>query len=236
MSPALVGRVLDTWERGVDLDVQERASLALGLVGDVRDPSILTFHERDLALVDVRRSLFGDGFDGVVCCPACGEVFDIRLDLAALDRSPPAAEPVRVEVDGYAAQVRPPIAADVSPVTIAAPAEYAEALFVRCVLEATHHGAPIAADRLPAAVRAAAASALSAQGMEGPYADLTCGDCGRDWRAPIDIARGLLDDLDDWARRLLYDIHSLASAYHWSERDIIALPMRRRLFYLEAIG
>ena len=236
MSPTLVERVLDTWERGVDLDVQERAGLALGLAGDAREPSNLALHERDMALVDIRRSLFGDAFDGVVCCPTCGEAFDLRLDLSVLERDPQAADPVRVEVDGFTAQVRPPDAGDLAVLTSVAAPDYAAALFVRCVVEATHDGAPVGAETLPAAVRAASALALAERGMEGPSADLICGECGCDWRAPIDIARGLLDDLDDWARRLLRDIHSLARAYHWSERDIIALPMRRRMFYLEAIG
>lgn len=31
---------------------------------------------------------------------------------------------------------------------------------------------------------------------------------------------------------MLRDVHTLARAYHWSERDILALPLPRRLAYL----
>ena len=36
-------------------------------------------------------------------------------------------------------------------------------------------------------------------------------------------------------RRMLEDIHRLASRYHWSEDAILRLPLRRRLAYLQLI-
>lgn len=30
---------------------------------------------------------------------------------------------------------------------------------------------------------------------------------------------------------VLHEVHQLASAYHWSERDILGLTLRRRLAY-----
>ena len=36
----------------------------------------------------------------------------------------------------------------------------------------------------------------------------------------------------DRARELLRDVHRIARAYHWSERDILALTLQRRLAYL----
>lgn len=34
------------------------------------------------------------------------------------------------------------------------------------------------------------------------------------------------------ADALLREVHRLARAYHWSERDILSLPLNRRLGYL----
>ncbi|SHN13681.1 hypothetical protein [Cryptosporangium aurantiacum] len=34
------------------------------------------------------------------------------------------------------------------------------------------------------------------------------------------------------AQRLLRDVHQIAQAYHWSERDIFGLSLSRRLAYL----
>jgi len=236
MSPALVDRVLDVWERGVDLTVQERASLVAGLDGENRDPACLAVHERDAALLRLRRTLFGDRFDGMVNCPACATAFDLPIDLAVLEQSAAEVHAVRVETEGWAAEVRAPSCADLLTLEGETPVEYAAALFERCVVHPTRGGEGVAARDLPPEFRAAAAAALAARGADGPSADLSCGECGHAWRAPIDVARALLDELDDWARRLMDDIHRIARAYHWSERDILALPLRRRLFYLEAIG
>jgi hypothetical protein len=38
------------------------------------------------------------------------------------------------------------------------------------------------------------------------------------------------------ARRLLLEVHNLASAYGWSESDILSMSALRRRYYLEMIG
>jgi hypothetical protein len=41
----------------------------------------------------------------------------------------------------------------------------------------------------------------------------------------------LWSELEEWAHRVLVDIHTLAGAYGWSERQILALsPVRRQLY------
>ena len=73
-----------------------------------------------------------------------------------------------------------------------------------------------------------------------PQADVrlavACPACDRDWAAPFDIATFLWAELDAWAVRLLFEVHLLASAYCWSEADVLALSPVRRRFYLEAVG
>ena len=43
-------------------------------------------------------------------------------------------------------------------------------------------------------------------------------------------------EIDAWARRTLRDVHALASAYAWSERDVLALSPTRRTLYRELCG
>ena len=138
----------------------------------------------------------------------------------------------------FAATVRPPGAQDLLALPVGLPADA-----VRGGLVPTLRGAgdvPWASGRAFGAAGRntgpAAAAALSERGMESPSADLTCGECGHRWVAPVDIAGVLLRDVDAWARRYLDEVHRIASAYHWSERDILALSAARRQFYLEAIG
>ena len=46
----------------------------------------------------------------------------------------------------------------------------------------------------------------------------------------------LRSELQHRARSLYREVHTLASAYHWSEADILRLPRRRRQIYLEMAG
>ncbi|HWW62087.1 MAG TPA: phage baseplate protein, partial [Thermoanaerobaculia bacterium] len=72
-----------------------------------------------------------------------------------------------------------------------------------------------------------------------PQADvalvLTCPECAHEWREPFDIVTFFWNEVSVAARRLLGEVHELASAYHWSERDILALSPARRDAYLELV-
>jgi hypothetical protein len=52
----------------------------------------------------------------------------------------------------------------------------------------------------------------------------------------LHIASYLWGEIDDWARRVLRDIHVLASAYGWRESDILDMNARRRETYLQMLG
>ncbi|MFD0428254.1 hypothetical protein ACFQ60_09340 [Streptomyces zhihengii] len=62
---------------------------------------------------------------------------------------------------------------------------------------------------------------------------IACPECGEATPAELDITSYLWTELDTWARDLLLDVHLLASAYGWSEPEILALSPTRRRYYLE---
>ena len=230
--------VLQVWERGAGRPAVERAALALELAAPADRPADpVALVARDAVLLRLRTSLFGSMLDAVVRCPQCETEFDLPVDLTELAGELPTGGSVAVEADGFAATVRAPGSQDLLDLPLDQPPEtFADALFRRCVEQATQLGHPVAPSALPPAIRAAAAAELSAQRMEGPSVDLACGVCGQEWRAPIDIESVLGRDIDAWAMRRFDEVHRLAAAYHWSERDILALHPARRRFYLEAIG
>ena len=61
---------------------------------------------------------------------------------------------------------------------------------------------------------------------------LVCPNCGKQWEDTVDIAAFLWADIDARARRLLREVHTLGSAYGWTEREILSLSDRRRAVYL----
>ena len=52
----------------------------------------------------------------------------------------------------------------------------------------------------------------------------------------LDVARFLLREVAAAARRLMADIHELASAYGWSEAAIASMSAARRAAYLEMLS
>jgi hypothetical protein len=90
---------------------------------------------------------------------------------------------------------------------------------------------------LPAAVVDAVAKEMA---EADPQADVqvavACPMCGHRGRATFDIVSFLWSEVDAWACRILREVHTLASAYGWCERDILALSPVRRQFYLAMVG
>jgi hypothetical protein len=73
--------------------------------------------------------------------------------------------------------------------------------------------------------------------MADPMAEirlaLRCPECENEWEEDLDIVSFLWCEIEARARRLLFEIHTLASAYGWTETDILALSDRRRALYFE---
>lgn len=62
-----------------------------------------------------------------------------------------------------------------------------------------------------------------------------CPFCDADNEIELDLETSLLNLLVTRQHGLLEDIHLLASTYHWSEEEIVRLPLSRRSFYIERI-
>jgi hypothetical protein len=64
---------------------------------------------------------------------------------------------------------------------------------------------------------------------------LHCPQCGNEWDETLDLTTFLWSEIEARAKRLLMEIHSLASAYGWTEKEILSLSEPRRAFYLEMV-
>jgi hypothetical protein len=66
--------------------------------------------------------------------------------------------------------------------------------------------------------------------------ELSCPACQNRRSIIFDVLSYLWSEIDDWARRLVMEVHTLASAYGWSESDIMAMSARRRHLYLQVLS
>lgn len=190
--------------------------------------------EREADLFALRRALFGERMQVRLECAACGADMEFELDAGELAGSLGSSQDsvVRVQQDGWDVEFRLPGIADLH--AAARAADPRTALLARCLVSAVHDGTAAAAGELPVPVQRRIAEAVEAA---DPGADLVidvaCPDCGEATRAELDIASYLWTELDAWARDVLLDVHLLATAYGWSEPEILALSPTRRRYYLE---
>lgn len=213
-------------------------------IGGIDTPAIeqvleLTAGDRERLLLALCERLFGPEVDLIATCPSCSEAAEFSIRFADILPAHPvtkvSADP-HVELDAggetWAARLRPPTGADL---------EYAarngsrgvRQLITNCVVELTDpadkHVIPSA---LPAACEDQVADALLAL---DPAAETRiaaeCPVCGHKIDALLD-GYALLQNGLGGSQRVYDDVFRMARAYHWSEAEILSLPLRRRRHYL----
>jgi len=235
--------LLAVWESGLQSSPAERAIAFLRTSMDegADDPGHFPIGGRDARLLSLREQIFGPEINGVVSCARCGESIELRFPVGGL-RLPEREVPARLafDVDEYSAEFRLPNSFDLAAVQNAGSRNGESAprmLLDRCLSRATRSGEPITAAELPESVVDAIADTMAAA---DPQAEiefaLECPGCGRQWNELFDIESFLWDELQAWAGRTLLQIHQLASAYGWSEQEILSLSPARRNAYLGLIG
>jgi hypothetical protein len=63
----------------------------------------------------------------------------------------------------------------------------------------------------------------------------TCPTCGADCDVPVDLESLALQQLAARQKRVLREVHLLASRYGWTEEEVLAVPSQRRARYLALI-
>ncbi|MCC7362778.1 MAG: hypothetical protein IT303_00265 [Dehalococcoidia bacterium] len=239
MHALTAAQMLDVWESAQGIDPTARPVAVLAAAGVPRaELASASIARRDAMLFELRRHAFGNDLRALVTCPACAEPLEFTAAASALAPDParPGA-PVVLEVGGLRVAIRPPATADLAAVRGAASVEAArDALLERCIAELLRAGEPIPFAALTPGERDAIAAAASDHpAFADPVLELECAACEAAWEAPFDIAAYFWDELRAFASRLLPEVHRIARAYGWPERDILALSPARRAAYLELI-
>jgi len=193
-----------------------------------RDEQLLRFHE----------SLFGPRFQTVTRCPCCDQALESSFSAGEIREQvmrPQTRKKLKLRAEGCSIEYRLPNSDDLLQVSAMVDADEAQAqLLRRCIVEAKRAGVQQRAEQLPAKVVERLADEMAKQ---DPAADvwirLNCPGCGHVWNANFDIVAYIWGELEDWAQRTLADVHVLARAYGWSEREILSLSPTRRCHYIE---
>lgn len=220
---------LALYESGVARHAIDRAVLLASTIGGGIDWADAPLGERDARLIALRCAWFGPRFDALLACPACRQVLSLSLDLRTL---PAAASDERpIDVPALGRRFRRPTARDLAAIADAADVDTAALrLLARLALDE-----PPAGGWQPEHLAAVEAALDAADPLAHVSIALRCEDCGHGWQAPLDIGASLWDELAAQAQEIVGQVHTLASAYGWSERDILAMPPARRQLYLQRV-
>lgn len=212
----------------------------------IRDMTIV---QRDRLLLQLRCLLFGDAFACSATCPHCHEHLEWSTNAAELgiDANIPvdlhgvSSTLHRLRVDEVDVAFREPTSNDLEIVANTDDAD--RALLKRCLVQIrpvqpVRQGGCAAPDELVSdAVLEQVATALQTQAEQLlPSFELACPGCGEQFSTALDIAAYLGEEINNWARGLLYTVHRLASAYGWTESDVLDLSPVRRADYLAMTG
>lgn len=233
--------LLQVWERGGgESSVVQALTLLAAAVPKttMSDLVRLPIGRRDQLLLTFREQLFGPHLRTMLVCPECRNKLDLAFDVdqirAPIDGNLP--EELSCSVNGYQATFRLPTSEDLLAVMNGKePAAAKQLLLKRCLLHVLHHDGETTTD-LPNSV---ARGVIEQMALADPQGDVqlavTCGVCGHQWEAIFDIVSFVWREIGAWAKRVLREVHILASAYGWAESDILGMSAWRRQCYLDMV-
>jgi len=235
--------LLDIWERGSSQSSIQRAlSLLSATCPEVSAEQIvnLSIGQRDGLLLTLREQMFGSQLVSLAVCPGCGDRLELTFSVSDI-RTEPVIELASIlvaRIGGYEVQYRLPNSLDLGEVSGQIDVMVMrQQLLSRCLISVHYGDKTLATNELPTEI---VSTVLKEMAKADPQADvqlaLSCPTCNNQWQATFDVVSFFWTEIHAWARRLLQEVHTLASAYSWREADILDMSPQRRQLYLEMIS
>lgn len=197
----------------------------------------LSIGQRDARLLRVYEKTFGQTLMAIAICAACQEVLEFSFRVADIQEPATTKEASAYELalEGYQLRFRLPNSFDLAAIVNSHDVSGARRILLqRCVLKAQRDGQAV--NDLPPDVMTALAEQMSKNDPQAEVIfNLSCPACGHQWQALFDVLAFLSPKIAQQAKRLLHEVHALASAYGWHEADILSMSAVRRQFYLEMV-
>jgi predicted RNA-binding Zn-ribbon protein involved in translation (DUF1610 family) len=219
--------LLAAWERAAHAPPAARGAALLPASPD--EPLAATAARAAEAYVGT----FGAEAAALLTCPACGETLEVVVDVAALAGEEPPDDGVTVPTGRGTLTVRPLTTADL--LAVQGAVDPVAALAGRAVRD--ENGDVVDVEALSAAELEAVDDATQAlAGIAAATVATACPACGEWLREPVDVAELLWEQVRSRATALMNQVATLASAFGWTEPEVLALPAARRAAYLAMVG
>jgi hypothetical protein len=221
---------LSVWERGARLHPLDRALLALSAAFPETSAASLAdwpLGRRNQALAELRCACFGPSLRGWLACPICAEKLEFEIDTQTFSEGGHGTAAETFVVSGQT--FRLPTSRDLARVVREADARSAALR----LMEICRVGAGAAHAWLDTDLEAVGQEMAQADPLAEVRIGLHCPACGNDWDEALDILAFFWAEIEARTKRIVFEVHTLASAYGWSEREILALSPARRALYIE---
>lgn len=234
--------IIDIWERGRVQHPIDRALTILSMAGSGmsrHELADLPIGSLNALLLLVYRQLFGNTLACLANCPDCGEGIEFSISAKDMQTKSGAGKKVPAVVDesGYQIEFQLPNSRDLAAIVRSnSVSSGRNEILKRCIIKATSNDNDVNPAVLPEQV----VEKISRKIAEcDPLADIqlnmNCPACSHTWQSSLNIVSFLWEKITFAAKRLLYEIHTLASAYGWSESEILSLSPLRRQHYMEMV-
>jgi hypothetical protein len=230
---------LDLWERGRRFHPLDQCLLAIVAAFPAIPPAKLAdwpLGRRNSALAAVHRACFGASLQGWLSCPRCRQKLEFELDSqrmldeGTIDERDAELGPVDPIVVGEH-RFRLPTSRDIA----TAAGENDSQMAVIRLVESCWLGTGEPPRWSEEDIEEIGQRMALSDPMGETRMTLECPECGNHCDEILDLPSFLWTEIEAGARRLLTEIHILASAYGWAEREILSLSEPRRALYLEMV-
>jgi hypothetical protein len=226
------GDFLALWETGHSLHPLDRGLLAAQAAFPELQESVADWPmgRRNRALAEVHCAVFGSTLHGWTKCLVCAEQLEFQMDVKALARSHAPGCDERIVVGDLS--YRLPTSRDLAAVAGEKDAvTAARILMQRCCLAEN----PPTLGWDEEEIDAVGARMAAADPLAEILLKFDCPGCGASFEETLDLTSFLWAEMEGRAKQLLIGVHALASAYGWSEAEILSLSAARREVYLEMV-
>jgi hypothetical protein len=233
---------LDLWESGQALHPLDQGLLAIQTAfPETRRVSVADWPlgRRNQALAELRCDTFGRWIRGWSACEQCGDKLEFAVDGDSLKESNGSnSEP---EIHFGERVFRLPTSRDLAGIVDERdPSQAAIRLLELCAVPAAveNDAEPpgSAAEWTESEIDAISDHMAPADPLADILLRFDCPSCGHSFEQSLDLASFLWSEIEGRAKRLMLDVHTLASAYGWSETEILRLSDARRDFYLQMVS
>lgn len=200
----------------------------------------LSIGRRDSLLLILRAWMFGSQLVGLVNCPCCADPLELDFDTEDMlsKHSANESQEFAFGIEDLQVRFRLPTSSDLLVLRDSTDAAtFRDRLFSRCLLSVQRDGQQTTATTISASLANTILDKMVGADPEGDIQmSLCCPSCKHEWRAIFDVVSFFWAEVNAWAIRMLREVHLLASAYGWSERDVLTMSASRREIYLELVG